>query len=118
MSCGQLDQVSNWIQIFRSYLRRIRTIETPAQSARAFNSTFHKMSPKTAPNSVGAKGKHMPFQVASLNPCPVCGAETALAEIEPHPLHFNLEIHGFLCDRCGPVKSLVVLRSPQLQSMM
>ena len=33
-----------------------------------------------------------------LNPCPVCGAETALAEIEPHPLHVNFEIHGYLCD--------------------
>jgi hypothetical protein len=31
-----------------------------------------------------------------LNPCPVCGAETALAEIEPHPLHVNFEIHGYL----------------------
>ena len=30
-----------------------------------------------------------------LNPCPVCGAETALAEIEPHPVHVNLEIHGY-----------------------
>ena len=46
-----------------------------------------------------------------LNPCPVCGAETALAEIEPHPLHGDFEIHGFTCDRCGPIKSLVVLRS-------
>jgi hypothetical protein len=46
-----------------------------------------------------------------LNPCPVCGAETDLAEIEPHPLHVNFEIHGYLCDQCGPIKSLVVLRS-------
>ena len=52
------------------------------------------------------------------NPCPVCGAETALAEIEPHPLHGNFEIHGYVCDRCGPIKSLVVLRSQPLQSMM
>ncbi len=44
------------------------------------------------------------------DPCPVCGAETALAEIEPHPLHSNFEIHGYRCDRCGPVKSLVVSR--------
>jgi hypothetical protein len=51
-----------------------------------------------------------------LNPCPVCGAETALAEIEPHPLYVNFEIHGYLCDRCGPIKSLVVLRSPRLQA--
>ena len=46
-----------------------------------------------------------------IDPCPVCGADTALAEIEPHPVHGNFDIHGYLCDRCGPVKSLVVLRS-------
>ena len=60
--------------------------------------------------------KHMHFQDASLmlkprNPCPVCGTETTLAEIEPHPLHLDFEIHGYLCDLCGPIKSLVVLRS-------
>jgi hypothetical protein len=64
----------------------------------------------------------MRFQDASFmlkpDPCPVCGAETALAEIEPHPLHANFEIHGYLCDRYGPIKSLVVLRSTPLQSMM
>ena len=47
--------------------------------------------------------------------CPVCGAATVLAEIEPHPVHINFEIHGFLRDRCGPVKSLVVMRSPRLR---
>jgi C4-type Zn-finger protein len=45
------------------------------------------------------------------DPCPVCGAETALAEVEPHPMHSKFEIHGYYCDRCGPVKSVVVLRS-------
>ena len=70
----------------------------------------------------------MRFQYSSLkskppilqptNACPVCGAETILAEIEPHPLHAKFEIHGYLCGRCGPTKSLVVLRSPPLQSMM
>jgi hypothetical protein len=50
------------------------------------------------------------------NPCPVCGAETALTEIEPHPLHAKFEIHGYFCDTCGPIKSLVVLRLPRLQS--
>ena len=64
----------------------------------------------------------MCLQVASLllksagNPCPVCGAETALTEIEAHPLHAKFEIHGYLCDTCGPIKSLVVLRLPRLQS--
>jgi len=42
------------------------------------------------------------------------GAETAPAEIEPHPLRANFEIHGYLYDRCGPIKSLIVLRSPAL----
>ena len=74
-----------------------------------------------------AKGAYMRFQYSPLkskpsmfqpiNPCPVC-AETTLAEIESHPLHANFEIHGYFCDRCGPTKSLVVLRSPPLQSMM
>jgi hypothetical protein len=36
------------------------------------------------------------------------GAETGLTEIAPHPLHVNFEIHGYLCDRCGPVKSVVM----------
>jgi hypothetical protein len=63
-----------------------------------------------------AIAKHQGLQDAWLmlkpkNPCPVCGAETRLAEIEPHPLHLDFEIHGYLCDRCGPIKSLVVLRS-------
>jgi C4-type Zn-finger protein len=44
------------------------------------------------------------------DPCPICGASITLAEIEPHPLQCNFEIHGYLCDRCGPVKSLVVKR--------
>lgn len=46
------------------------------------------------------------------NPCPICGAETSLAEIAPHPVHFNFEIHGYFCEQCGPVKSLVVLCMP------
>jgi len=101
-------------------------IETPAQSARAFNSTFSKMIitlPRTAPTHGRAKGKYMRIKQAALmrkprNPCPVCGAETALTEIEPHPLHVKFEIHGYLCDVCGPIKSLVVLRAPPLRSMM
>ena len=62
--------------------------------------------------------KFRPRMLGLTNPCPVCGVETTLAEIEPHPLHLNFEIHGYLCDRCGPIKSLVVLRSPPLQPMM
>jgi hypothetical protein len=50
------------------------------------------------------------------NPCPICGVETALAEVEPHPLYAKFEIHGFVCERCGPIKSLVVLRSSRLHA--
>ena len=45
------------------------------------------------------------------NPCPVCGTETSLLEVAPHPLNLNFDVHGYLCEQCGPVKSLVVLRS-------
>lgn len=62
--------------------------------------------------------KLKPRMLGLTNPCPVCGVETSLAEIEPHPLHLNFEIHGYLCDWCGPIKSLVVLRSPSLRMMM
>jgi hypothetical protein len=76
-----------------------------------------QIAPWVSNLQVSADRKPMRFQDASLtlkprNPCPVCGAETDLAEIEPHPLHVNFEIHGYFCDRCGPIKSLVVLRSP------
>ena len=67
--------------------------------------------------------KHMrsqdePRSLNPRNPCPVCGAETVLAEVEPHPLHVKFEIHGYVCDRCGPIKSLVVLRSSLRRSMI
>ena len=66
--------------------------------------------------------KHLRFQAEPRllnprNPCPVCGEETVLAEVEPHPLHVKFEIHGYVCDRCGPIKSLVVIRSLSAQSM-
>jgi hypothetical protein len=53
------------------------------------------------------------LQFKPRNPCPICGVETALAEVAPHPLHANFEIHGYLCKQCGPIKSLVVLRAPR-----
>jgi hypothetical protein len=55
------------------------------------------------------------LQLKPRNPCPVCGVETALAEVEPHPLHANFEIHGYLCEQCGPIKSLVVLRASRVR---
>ena len=32
------------------------------------------------------------------------------------PLHANFEIHGFVCERCGPIKSLVALCSSRLRA--
>ena len=46
--------------------------------------------------------KYKPPIFQPINPCPICGAETTLAEIEPHPLHTKFEIHGYLCGQCGP----------------
>ncbi|MET0278373.1 MAG: hypothetical protein ABW198_08580 [Pseudorhodoplanes sp.] len=62
-------------------------------------------------------GKFMRLDNASktdmpANPCPVCGIETSLLEIAPHPLHVKFDVHGYLCEQCGPVKSMVVLRTP------
>jgi hypothetical protein len=51
------------------------------------------------------------------HPCPICGAETTLAECVPHPLYVNFKIHGYLCDRCGPIKSLVVRGYPEARQM-
>jgi hypothetical protein len=104
---------------------------TKAKPPKCFASTLKMFADRVSSNRTehaSGEGKVMRFQYASLkskapileplNPCPVCGAETTLAEIEPHPLHANFEIHGYLCDRCGPIKSLVVLRGPSLQPML
>ena len=42
------------------------------------------------------------------NPCPICGKETALAVIEPHPTHPETELHTYNCANCGPVKTTSV----------
>ena len=126
--CGQSGQVINFAQIILSNLRKQDGSKHKSQSP-SVSIQFEKYlpieCPRIAPNTRRAKGMCMRFQYASLkskapilqllNPCPICGAETTLAEIEPHPLHANFEIHGYLCDRCGPIKSLVVLRGPPLQ---
>jgi len=115
--------VSNFVQIVLIGLRRISTIETPS-AARAFNSTFDRTFIKPhkphQPSVVRRKSKcafKMPRSCSSQETrAPVCGADTVLAEIEPHPLHVNFEIHGYLCDRCGPVKSLVARKLGRSQN--
>ena len=42
------------------------------------------------------------------NPCSICGNETTLAVIEPHPTHPGTELHTYQCVGCGPVKTTSV----------
>jgi hypothetical protein len=111
---GRHIAVDNWSseQLDTDFLIWLRRIGASRRQSKAPGFFIQQDVPPSAPNQRRAKGTLM---LKSTNPCPVCGAETALAEIEPHPLHIKFEIHGYLCDRCGPVKSLVVLRSPPLQ---
>ena len=44
--------------------------------------------------------------------------EITLDVVEPHPADERLEIQGYMCAKCGPVKSVVVLRSPPLHLVM
>ena len=116
---------------FSSNLRKQDGSKHQSQSPKCFDSTLKIFADRVSSNRTehaSGEGSVHAFSICvaqiqapilqPLNPCPVCGAETTLAEIEPHPLHANFEIHGYLCDRCGPIKSLVVLRGPPLQPMM
>ena len=38
--------------------------------------------------------------------CLICGKQTSLAAIEPHPTHPEIELHTFRCDDCGPVRTV------------
>jgi uncharacterized Zn finger protein len=40
-----------------------------------------------------------------LEACPICGKETNLAGVEPHPTHPETELHTYRCVDCGPVKT-------------
>jgi hypothetical protein len=33
--------------------------------------------------------------------CHICGKQTFLAAIEPHPTHPEVELHTFRCEDCG-----------------
>jgi hypothetical protein len=57
------------------------------------------------------RGSFVPFLLSVLRLFADRLPQLHRTNIEPHPLHVNFDIHGYVCDRCGPVKSLVVLRS-------
>ena len=46
-----------------------------------------------------------------LEACPICGKETNLAGVEPHPTHPETELHTYRCVDCGLVKTRSI-RSP------
>ena len=50
-------------------------------------------------------------RASNQNACPICFANIRLTEVEPHPNCEDWDVHGYSCDNCGPVKSLVVQRS-------
>ena len=56
--------------------------------------------------------QHWRFKAAFGAACPVCGEEITLALVEPHPRHAGLEIHTSKCEKCGPVKSIIVAIQP------
>ena len=47
----------------------------------------------------------MRFQNSVKDGCPICGKETTLAVIEPHPTHPERELHTYRCGVCGPVET-------------
>jgi hypothetical protein len=38
--------------------------------------------------------------------CHICGKQTALAAIELHPTHPEMELHTFRCKDCGLVRTV------------
>jgi len=59
------------------------------------------------------RSQHMSFDMSlaldATDACPICSARIRLTEVEPHPNRHGLEIHGYSCESCGPVKFLVVM---------
>jgi uncharacterized Zn finger protein len=50
----------------------------------------------------------MRVETSAQDECPICGKETTLAAIEPHPTHPEMELHTYRCVDCGPVRTTSV----------
>ena len=49
------------------------------------------------------------FSSIAMDECPVCRGTIALVLVEPHPVHEEREIHTYVCEKCGPTKSRIVV---------
>ena len=56
--------------------------------------------------------QHWRFKAAFGAECPHCGEVITLALVEPHPRHAGLEVHTLRCEKCGPIKSIIVALRP------
>ena len=74
-----------------------------------FNSTFLMRAVWAAiafTRTCRVEGGHMWIQNIVQEACPICGKETTLAVIEPHPTHPEMELHTYRCVDCGALKLL------------
>jgi hypothetical protein len=56
--------------------------------------------------------QHWRFKAAFGGECPHCGEVITLALVEPHPRHAGFEVHTLRCEKCGPIKSIIVALRP------
>jgi hypothetical protein len=45
-------------------------------------------------------------QTVSPKPCQLCGKQTILVAVDPHPTHSKLELLTFRCEDCRPVRTV------------
>jgi hypothetical protein len=80
--------------------------------ATGFNSNFMRaIWAAVAFTPKRAEGRYMWIQNIVHNACPICGKETTLAVIEPHPTHPTITLYTYRCMDSGAVKTTSVLRS-------
>jgi hypothetical protein len=110
-TCGQSGEVSNFAPL--SDCGESERSKRLSKAPGLYNSTFNKTFIK----------RHMRFRDASLmfkprDPCPVFGAETTLAEIEPHPKHVILRFMDTSVIGAGPSNPWLWVARRPLQSVM
>ena len=98
---------SSFDSLFVSRRRTLQSIVPPLQGDRVQTQLHmratggHRLHPRT-----GVEGDHMRIKNIIPEACHICGQQTSLAAIEPHPTHPEMELHTFRCDDCGPVRTV------------